>query len=112
MNAKYTADEFAEYFRQFIRNGIFTGGDNLKVETDEQDMKVFIKPGYAFIEGYLYKIDTEPLVMQHNIADPSLNRIDRIVIRLDKTLENRYVKAFILEGTPAETPQVPELTRL
>jgi hypothetical protein len=108
---QYTADEFAEYFRQFIRNGIFTGGDNLKVETDEQDMKVFIKPGYAFIEGYLYKIDTEPLVMQHNIADPSLNRIDRIVIRLDKTLENRYVKAFILEGTPAETPQVPELTR-
>ena len=108
---EYTADEFAEYFRQFIRNGIFTGGENLKVETDEQDMKVFIKPGYAWIEGYLYKIDTEPLVIQHNIADPSLNRIDRIVIRLDKTLENRYVKAFILEGTPAETPQVPELTR-
>jgi microcystin-dependent protein len=108
---EYTADEFAEYFRQFIRNGIFTGGENLQVSTDEKDMKVFIKPGYAFIEGYLYKIDTEPLVIQHNIADPSLNRIDRIVIRLDRTLENRYVKAFILEGTPAEIPQVPELTR-
>lgn len=108
---QYTADEFAEYFRQFIRNGIFSGGENLKVETNEQDMKVFINPGYAWIEGYLYKIDTEPLVMEHKIADPSLNRIDRVVVRLDKTLENRYVKVFILEGTPAETPQVPELTR-
>jgi hypothetical protein len=53
---EYTADEFAEYFRQFIRNGIFTGGENLKVETDEQDMKVNIKPGYAFIEGYKKQI--------------------------------------------------------
>lgn len=108
---EYTADEFAEYFRQFIRNGIFSGGENLKVETDEQDMKIYIKPGYAWIEGYLYKIDTEPLVMEHKIADPSLNRIDRVVIRLDKTLENRYVKAFVLEGIPAENPQPLELTR-
>ncbi len=108
---EYTADEFAEYFRQFIRNGIFSGGENLKVETDEQDMKTYIKPGYAWIKGYLYKIDTEPLVMEHKIADPSLNRIDRVVIRLDKTLENRYVKAFVLEGIPAENPQPPGLTR-
>lgn len=107
----YTADEFAEYFRQFIRNGIFNGGENLQVGTDERDMKIFIKPGYAWIEGYLYKIEKEPLVLEHSMADPELNRIDRVVIRLDKTLENRYVKAFILKGAPAETPQVPELTR-
>ncbi len=107
----YTADEFAEYFRQFIRNGIFTGRENLKVETYEKDMKISIKPGYAWIEGYLYKIEGEDLILEHSIADPSLNRIDRVVIRLDKTLENRYVKAFILEGIPAETPKVPELTR-
>lgn len=107
----YTADEFAEYFRQFIRNGIFTGGENLKVETYEKDMKISIKPGYAWIEGYLYKIAGEDLILEHGIADPSLNRIDRVVIRLDKTLENRYVKAFILEGTPESTPKAPSLTR-
>lgn len=107
----YTADEFAEYFRQFIRNGIFSGGENLKVKAAEQDMKVFIKPGYAWIEGYLYKIAGEDLILEHNIADPSLNRIDRVVIRLDKTLENRYVKAFILKGIPGAIPEAPELTR-
>ena len=107
----YTADEFAEYFRQFIRNGIFNGGENLKVVTDEKDMKISIKHGYAWIEGYLYKIAGEDLILEHGIADPSLNRIDRVVIRLDKTLENRYVKAFILEGTPESTPKAPSLTR-
>lgn len=107
----YTADEFAEYFRQFIRNGIFNGGENLKVGTSGKDMKVFINPGYAWIEGYLYKIDTEPLVLEHSIADPNLNRIDRVVIRLDKSLEKRYVRTFILEGTPDEVPVPPKLTR-
>ena len=108
----YTADEFADYFRQFIRNGIFNGdGDNLKVGTEAQDMHTYIKPGYAWIEGYLYKIDTEPLVLEHDIADPELNRIDRIVVRLDERLEHRYVRAFILKGEPAEEPVVPELTR-
>ena len=28
-------------------------GENLKVETNEQDMKVFINPGYAWIEGFI-----------------------------------------------------------
>lgn len=108
----YTADEFAEYFRQFIRNGIFNGsGDNLQVGAQGQDMKTYILPGYAWIEGYLYKIDTEPLELYHPSAHAGYNRIDRIVLRLDKTLENRYVKAFVLTGTPAETPQVPELIR-
>lgn len=107
----YTADEFADYFRQFIKNGIFNGcGDNLQVSAKGQDMRTFIKPGYAFIEGYLYKIDIEPLYLQHIVADPVFNRIDRVVIRLDKTLENRYVKAFVRKGTAAETPEVPMLT--
>lgn len=108
----YTADEFAEYFRQFIRNGIFGGsGDNLKVGTDGQNMQTFIRPGYAWIEGYLYKIDTEPLVLEHTAAGPGNDRIDRVVIRLDKTLEHRYVRAFILEGEPGAEPMAPALTR-
>lgn len=108
----YTADEFAEYFRRFIRNGIFNGsGDNLQVGAEGQDMRTYVKPGYAWIEGYLYKIDIEPLILEHSTADPELNRIDRVIIRLDKSLEKRYVRAFILKGTPAVAPTIPELTR-
>ena len=108
----YTADEFADYFRQLIRNGIFAGGENLKVDATGADMAVLIKQGYAWIEGYLYKIETEPLRLEHEIADAELSRIDRIIIRLDKSLEKRYVRAFVLKGRPASSPLPPELSRI
>ncbi len=107
----YTADEFAEYFRQLISSGIFNGGTNLQVTCSGTNMNLSILPGYAWLQGYLYKIDTEPLTLTLDAADPTLDRIDRVVIRLDKRLEHRYVKAFILKGTPAETPLAPVITR-
>lgn len=107
----YTADEFAEYFRQFISNGIFAGGENLKVGADARDMSVKIKEGYAWLEGYLYKIESNPLTLYLETADAELNRIDRIVIRLDKSLDKRYVKAFVLKGEAGESPSPPPLTR-
>jgi len=107
----YTADEFAEYFRQVLSSGILNGGTNLQVVCSGTDMNVSILPGYAWLEGYLYKIDTEPLVFKLDTAHPSLDRIDRVVIRLDKRLEHRYVKAFILKGIPAQSPEAPAITR-
>lgn len=107
----YTADEFAEYFRQVISTGILNGGTNLQVVCSGMDMNVQIKEGYAWLQGYLYKIDTEPLNIAIDTADPVLDRVDRVVIRLDKRLEHRYVKAFILKGAPAEDPVAPALTR-
>lgn len=108
---EYSADEFAEYFRQLVTSGVFNGGENLRVITDGSNMTIKIEEGYAWLEGYLYKIDTEPLMLTLDSADPSLNRIDRIVIRLDKSLDSRYVKAFVSKGIPAEEPKAPSLTR-
>lgn len=108
---EYSADEFAEYFRQLVTSGIFNGGENLRVITDGTNMTIKIQEGYAWLEGYLYKIDTEALALTLDSADPTLNRIDRIIIRLDKTLDNRYVKAFVLKGNPAGDPIAPSLTR-
>ena len=107
----YTADEFAEYFRQVISSGILNGGNNLQVTCDGTNMDVSILPGYAWLEGYLYKIADEPLVLTLDAAHSELDRIDRVVIRLDKRLEHRYVKAFILKGEPAEEPSASAITR-
>lgn len=109
----YTADEFAEYFRQFLSSGVYAkdGQAGLRVEADEVSMQVGITQGAAFIEGYMYKIDTEPLTLTLAAADPALNRIDRVVVRLDKTLENRHVKAFVLTGEPSANPSAPQITR-
>jgi hypothetical protein len=111
LNLLHYQTKFAEYFRQLISSGIFNGGTNLQVTCTGTDMNVQINEGYAWLEGYLYKIDTEPLELALAAADPVLDRIDRVVIRLDKRLEHRYVKAVILKGESAEEPIAPELTR-
>lgn len=109
----YTADEFAEYFRQFLSSGVYAKDNQagLRVEANGENMQVKITKGNAFIEGYMYKVDTEPLVLTVDTADPTLDRIDRVVIRLDKTLEKRYIKAFVLTGTPDMEAKVPTLTK-
>jgi hypothetical protein len=107
---EYPASNFAEFFGKVLTSGIFNGGTNLQVGCTGTDMKSVIEPGYAWINGYMYKLDAD-LQLTHDAADPGADRIDRIVIRLDTRLENRYVKAFILGGTPAVSPVPPSLTR-
>jgi hypothetical protein len=108
---EYTADEFAEYFRRLLTDGIFNGGTNLKVEASGTDMRTHILPGYAWIQGYMYKVYDEPLFLQHDLPDAQLDRIDRIVLRLDTSLEARSIRAVILKGTPAANPVAPPIVR-
>jgi hypothetical protein len=108
---EYTADEFAEYFRRLLTDGIFNGGTNLKVEASGTDMRIQILPGYAWIQGYMYKVYDEPLYLQHDLPDAQLDRIDRIVLRLDTSLESRSIRAVILKGTPAANPVAPPIVR-
>ncbi|KXG09956.1 hypothetical protein AT864_01516 [Anoxybacillus sp. P3H1B] len=108
---EYTADEFAEYFRRLLTDGIFNGGTNLKVEATGTDMKTHILPGYAWIQGYMYKVYDEPLYLQHDLPDAQLDRIDRIVLRLDTSLEVRSIRAVVLKGEPAANPVAPSIVR-
>lgn len=107
---QYNADEFAEYFRQVLTNGILNGGTNLQVYCNGSDRVARIRPGKAWIEGYFYKLTDElelPLAEAHGTYD----RIDRIVLRLDRRPEARHIRAFVLTGEPAMEPAAPELTR-
>ncbi|MCC2250489.1 hypothetical protein JUJ52_11005 [Virgibacillus sp. AGTR] len=108
---EYTADEFAEYFRRLLSNGIFNGGTNLKVEADGNNIETYINQGFGWIEGYLYKIQDEPFYLQHDLPHNELDRIDRIVLRLNTSLEVRSINAVVLKGTPSTSPQAPALTR-
>lgn len=107
---QYNADEFAEYFRQVLTNGILNGGTNLQVYVTGADRVARIKSGKAWLEGYFYKLTDElelPLAEAHGTYD----RIDRIVVRLDRRPEARHVRAFVLTGEPAMEPVPPALTR-
>ena len=71
-------------------------------------MTVTLKSGTAFINGYFYS-NTVDKVINISLSDTEQSRIDSIVLRFSK--ENRQIIADVLEGSYADNPVAPELTR-
>jgi hypothetical protein len=105
---KYFTAFFAEYFADFIGNGIYPNPSTQCQVLANGDMTVTLKPGNAYINGYRYKNDSDKTLTLET-ADGVLKRIDRIVIR--STTLDREIKAYIKKGTFASTPVAPELQR-
>ena len=105
---KYQAVDFATYFGSFIGNGVFPNpSTNLQVLAND-NMTLTIKAGSSWINGYMY-LNSSDLVYPIGNADGVLNRIDRIVIRLDYL--NREIKAHTKSGVYASIPTAPALQR-
>lgn len=102
----YYAADFASHLAEYFTNGIFNNG--LMVVANN-DMTVSVKTGSANINGYKYKLDTNPKRISVSNADGILNRIDNIVIRLD--LPDRKITTEIVQGSFAENPIAPALKR-
>lgn len=104
----YLAEDYARYFASFIGNGVYpTPSTNLQVVQDVS-MHVKIKTGKGWINGYFYE-NTDDLTLNVAIADGVLNRIDRVVLRLD--FINREIKVYVKKGSFATSPVAPVLTR-
>lgn len=101
---EYQASEFAEYFEAFIPDGVYFA-DGLVV-TNGTGLEVILGTGCANIRGYFYKNDA-PIIFTLDPADSVLNRIDRIVIKLD--IINRTMKAILKKGTLGSNPVPPAL---
>ncbi|BAD74826.1 hypothetical protein [Geobacillus kaustophilus] len=108
---KYDMEQFATYFKQFLSNGIYHTNNVPALRVSHvSGMQTKLEPGSAYIEGYMYR-NTEDIIFTHEAADPTNTRIDRIVLRLDRSVNARYIKAFVKKGTPATNPQPPALQR-
>ncbi|NMM65503.1 hypothetical protein HBE96_23270 [Clostridium sp. P21] len=106
---KYKASDFAEFFNSLVTNGVFPNSNtNLQVVTNSNNMTVTVKPGKAWINGYVY-INTDDLILNIDVADGVLNRIDRVVLKLD--FLNRQIKAEVKKGNFESTPIAPILQR-
>lgn len=110
---KYRSDEFAEYFRMFLTDGIKNGGDNLRVTADSAGMYILTDYGFAMIQGYGYwiKDDGKGKFKLQIPATQTKARIDRIVLRLNKNSGYRNISVVVLQGAEAALPVPPTLTR-
>ena len=108
---EYSQPQFAEVLEKIFSNGVFADIDNKLevVENDPASMSVIIKSGEAWINGFWYQ-NTTNLVKSLGAADPTNNRIDRIILRLDTTTDLK-ISVEVLEGTPSGSPTAPTLTQ-
>ncbi|GED62715.1 hypothetical protein ACQKEY_19185 [Lysinibacillus fusiformis] len=105
---KYNAWWFAKYFATFIGNGVFPNpSSNLQVAA-YQNMKVVVKPGSGWIDGYFIFSDGDH-VLSLDVADGVLKRIDRVVMRLNHL--TRKIEIVVKKGTFASSPAAPTLQR-
>lgn len=101
------AEFFAEYFRQFISNGVFPNPSTNMQVLATTGMNVKVDIGVCFINGYMGWVEPAEVF---EIEESDLQaRIDRIVARLDFT--DRSIKLFVKKGTPLGNPVAPELQR-
>lgn len=106
----YDASDFAEYFANFIGNGVYdSSADQLKV-VPNIGLSVKVKAGKAFIDGYWYELDEDKTIqLSVNTGTGSANTV--IVAELNKTNRAITVKAreFVANTYPINTANIHEL---
>lgn len=111
---KYQADEMTRPYELLISNGVFATPEGepsnyLQVYPSE-GMMVTVKAGRGiFFDKWLINDADLPLVVE--ASDVILNRIDSVIVRVDKSEAVRTGTIYIKKGTPASSPTAPELIR-
>lgn len=104
----YKAEDFRNYFAQFIGNGVFYANANALKVVENGGMQVAVNAGAGWVAGAGY-INDSALTLTLANADGALNRIDRVVLRCSYTERSIYVA--VLQGAYSAQPVAPDLTR-
>lgn len=107
----YNADDISNYFLKLISDGVFATPANAMQVTAFQDMDITVSSGWAFVKCKWLN-NSSNYQLELDAADIALNRIDRVVVRLNPLENSRCVELAIVKGTPAATPTAPALTRV
>lgn len=108
---EYTGYEFGNLYKHLISNGVFatqqgTPSNYLQVVASS-GLVVNVLPGAGIFDGQWYELDTnKPLTLD---GENSLNRIDLIVIEVNKSPNVLKTEAKVIKGVAAAVPSVPTL---
>ncbi len=100
---KYLASDISEALDVATTTGIKQEEGVFEV-TPYEDMTIKINPGSALIHGGFFTNPEDELI-ELDMADGELNRIDRIAIRYDRF--DRSIDTVVLKGTNALNPTPP-----
>lgn len=107
----YNADDISNYFLKLISNGVFATPSNAMQVQASSGFTLSVSAGWGFINCKWLNNDTA-YNLTLDAADIVLNRIDRVVMRLNPGNDLRNMELAIVKGTPAQTPTAPAPTRI
>ena len=108
----YSSAEFSHYWALLVGNGVFIQPSTSLnvVATTPVSMRIKVLPGTGWIKGHYLTIPDdmdEPIDVP--VADPSLPRIDSIIMALNNN--DRDMKLYVRSGTAAVSPTAVTLQR-
>lgn len=104
----YTADDFVQYFKDIMTDGVLGDDTNRLAVTAGGGMSVNISAGTAYIGGrWLRRKEQQTLTLSN--ADTVYNRYDAVAVRCD--FKKRAIYLASVEGIPSASPQKPEPQR-
>lgn len=110
---KYSADQFGSLFEGIITNGVFMGiGRALEVTAGnklaETGLYVTVKSGRCWF-NHTWLDNTDDYRVSIEPPDSLYDRVDAIVVEVDKTPGVRKSSIIAVKGMPARSPQIPPL---
>lgn len=105
---KYSAEDFAAFFRDFFTNGIVASDTSYLQVRGKSEFDLTIKKGICYIDGKFFRPSSDLTVVIPE-SDTVNDRIDLVVIRCDYAL--RTVYPTVIKGTPATKPERPVMQR-
>lgn len=103
---KYTAEQFSSLFDGIINDGVFPSHKDALHVTAGSGMQVLVGTGRAWFD-HTWTDNSTSLVLEISAASSTQNRIDAVVLRVDKTLGVRANKIYVKMGTAAGSPTAP-----
>lgn len=97
----YEAEIFRKYFAKFLSNGVYFGkynnyGENSMKVTADGGLNIRISKGAGLIDGADFENEEERIVTLERPTSGS--RLDRIVVKFDKSLAERNIYLIVKEG--------------
>ena len=105
----YDADDINSIFDGIITDGVFGNIGKRFAVTPGSGMSVNVGTGKARFHQIFVENDAN-LVLQIPQSDVLINRIDAVVIRVDRTMSGRTGNIVVLKGMPSQNPIAPTLS--
>lgn len=107
---RYNAEQMSAIFDGIIKDGVFASIGTAFTVSADSGFTVNVGIGRAWFDSiWVYNDAILPLTF--DIPEVVLDRIDAIVIEINKTEEVRAGSIKIVKGSPASIPQRPTLTK-